>query len=114
MASDDGKDCGQGIPDDPPVSTDESSPPSPTDSADTADTHKSTPDAEESWRDMVGHGMDSVSTIINENLVAARYATVASIVLLSAYGISSTPLFFRFKTVKDIPCRLSVACTRMF
>lgn len=112
MASDDGKDCGQGIPDDPPASTDESSPPSPTDSADTADTHKSAP-AEESWRDVVGHGMDSVSTIINENLVAARYATIASIVLLSAYGISSTPLFFRFKTVKDIPCRLSVS-TRVF
>lgn len=57
-----------------------------------------------SWRQLVGQGMHAVSDAINENIVAARYATIASIVLLSAYGVASTPLFFRFKTVKDIPC----------
>lgn len=57
-----------------------------------------------SWRQVVGRGMHSVSDAINENIVAARYATIASILLLSAYGVASTPLFYRFKTVKDIPC----------
>lgn len=60
--------------------------------------------SDESWRQVVGRGMHYVSDVINENIVAARYATMASIVLLSAYGIASTPLFYRFKTVKDIPC----------
>lgn len=67
-------------------------------------------DVEFSWRQMVGRGMDSVSKVINENIIAARYATFASIVLLSAYGIFHTPLFFRFKSVKDIPG----ACCRWF
>mmetsp|Transcript_23848 Transcript_23848/g.36874 ORF Transcript_23848/g.36874 Transcript_23848/m.36874 type:complete len:427 (-) Transcript_23848:1231-2511(-) len=58
---------------------------------------------QESWRQVVGKGMHAFSDIVNENIVAARYATVASIVLLSAYGISRTPLFFRYKTVSEIP-----------
>lgn len=58
----------------------------------------------EPWRQVVGQGMEVLSDTINENIVAVRYATIASIGLLSAYGFSRTPLFFRFKTVKDIPC----------
>ena len=66
---------------------------------------------EESWRQVVGRGMHHVSDVINENIAAARYATIASILLLSAYGVASTPLFYRFKTVKDIPCTcISCSC----
>lgn len=61
------------------------------------------PQMTESWRQVVGNQMQSVSDIINDNLVAARYASFASIALLSAYGLANTPLFFRFKTVSDIP-----------
>jgi hypothetical protein len=57
----------------------------------------------ESWRQVVGTAMDSVSDAINDNIVAARYATFASVALLSAYGLANTPLFFRFKTVSEIP-----------
>jgi hypothetical protein len=58
----------------------------------------------ESWRQVVGRGMHYVSDVINENILAARYATIASVILLTAYGVASTPLFYRFKAVKDIPC----------
>jgi hypothetical protein len=61
-----------------------------------------------SWRQEVGTAMDSVSDVINDNIVAARYATIASIALLSAYGLANTPLFFRFKTVSEIPGTLRV------
>jgi hypothetical protein len=57
----------------------------------------------ESWRQVVGRGMHYVSDVINENILAARYATIASVILLTAYGVASTPLFYRFKAVKDIP-----------
>lgn len=60
----------------------------------------------ESWRQVAGKQMQSVSDTINDNLVAARYASFASIALLSAYGLANTPLFFRFKTVSDIPSTL--------
>jgi hypothetical protein len=58
----------------------------------------------ESWRQVVGRGMHYVSDVINENILVARYATIASVILLTAYGVASTPLFYRFKAVKDIPC----------
>lgn len=61
----------------------------------------------ESWRHVVGRGMNSLSDVINEHVAVARYATIASIVLLSAFGLVNTPLFYRFKTVKDIPCTSS-------
>jgi hypothetical protein len=61
------------------------------------------PHLTESWRQAVGIAMDSVSDAINDNIVAARYATFASVALLSAYGLANTPLFFRFKTVSEIP-----------
>ena len=61
------------------------------------------PQMMESWRQVVGKQMQSASDIINDNLLAVRYATFASVALLSAYGLANTPLFFRFKTVSDIP-----------
>jgi hypothetical protein len=64
-----------------------------------SETAKTTP----SVRETVGEAMHSFSEGINNNLIAARYGVFASIVLLSAYGISNTPLFFRFRTVGEIP-----------
>lgn len=58
---------------------------------------------QQGWRVNVGNSMGMVSTVVNENIITARYATFATIALLSAYGISRTPLFFRYKTVSDIP-----------
>ena len=66
---------------------------------------------EDSLRQVIGKGMHTVSDIINDNIIAARYATVASIVLLSAYGISRTPLFFRYKTVSEIPGEYNTCCS---
>lgn len=58
---------------------------------------------ETDWRMVIGKAVGDVSDKINENLIAVRYGTTATIVLLGAYGLSNTPLFFRFKTVADIP-----------
>jgi len=60
-------------------------------------------------RQTVGKTMHVVSDLVNENLIAARYAALASIGLLAAYGISQTPLFFRYRTVSEIPSRLFTA-----
>lgn len=60
-------------------------------------------DDDSSVRAIVGETMHSFSDVINENLVAARFGVFASVALLTAYGISNTPLFFRFRTVADIP-----------
>lgn len=59
--------------------------------------------SEQSWRIQIGRRMGVVSDLVNDNLVAARYGTFAAIALVTAYGLSNTPLFFRFKTVQDIP-----------
>lgn len=56
-----------------------------------------------SARHIIGHSVNAVTNIINNNIVAARYGTFASIALLTAYGIVKTPLFFRFKRIADIP-----------
>jgi hypothetical protein len=58
------------------------------------------------WRTTVGNKMHYISDIINDNLIAARYGTAATIALLTAYGFANSPLFFRFKTVSDIPSKL--------
>jgi len=59
---------------------------------------------EDDWiRQRVGHGMHAVTDVINNNLVVFRYGTVASLALLTAYGVAHTPLFFRYKSVSEIP-----------
>jgi hypothetical protein len=58
-----------------------------------------------SLRQVLGWSMEGFSNLINENLIAARYGASASIFLLTAYGLSNTPLFFRFRTVSEIPGR---------
>lgn len=57
-------------------------------------------------REGVGSGMVTISDLVNNNLVAFRYGTVATVTLLTAYGLANTPLFFRYKRVADIPARL--------
>jgi len=47
--------------------------------------------------------MITISDIINNNLVAFRYGTVATVSLLTVYGLSHTPLFHRYKSVIEIP-----------
>lgn len=44
-----------------------------------------------------------MSELINSNLIVARYAAFAGIGLMTAYGLSHSPIFSRFKTVSDIP-----------
>ncbi len=51
----------------------------------------------------LGNGLASFSDVINDNLIAARYGTFATITLLTAFGLSRTPVFFRYKRVSDIP-----------
>jgi hypothetical protein len=55
-------------------------------------------------RQLFGNWTVQVSEAINDNLILVRYGTITSIVLLSAYGFYKTPLFFRYKSVNDIPC----------
>ena len=54
-------------------------------------------------RQAVGQITHRFSDLINENIIAARYATVATVLLLGTYGVSKTPFFFRYKSVSDIP-----------
>jgi hypothetical protein len=60
-------------------------------------------DQDVSVRMVVGDTMHGFSQVINDNLIAARYGVMASIFLLTAYGLSNTPLFHRFRTVSEIP-----------
>jgi hypothetical protein len=56
-----------------------------------------------SVRHVFGSAMHTFSDFVNQNLITIRYATLSSVLLLGAYSISQTPLFFRYRTVKDIP-----------
>ncbi|KAG7342501.1 hypothetical protein IV203_007594 [Nitzschia inconspicua] len=47
--------------------------------------------------------MEHGVAVINEHLIAARMVVASSVILLTAYGLFHTPLFFRFRTVADIP-----------
>jgi hypothetical protein len=55
-----------------------------------------------------GNAITNVSELINDNLIVARFTLFATIGVVSAYGIAHTPLFFRFRTVADIPSKLFV------
>ena len=54
-------------------------------------------------RQRLGGTFSSISDTINSNLIIIRYGTIGSIVLLGAYGIANTPLFYRYKSLWDIP-----------
>jgi hypothetical protein len=65
-------------------------------------------------RSAVGQIMNDISAIVNDNLIAFRYGAVASISLLTAYGLSNTPLFFRFRNVAEIPSSFFVGRRRLY
>uniref|UniRef100_A0A7S1YP60 Uncharacterized protein n=1 Tax=Ditylum brightwellii TaxID=49249 RepID=A0A7S1YP60_9STRA len=56
-----------------------------------------------SLRWSAGQAISSFSDIINDNIIAARYGTMATVTLLVLYGVSKTPVFFRYRTVSEIP-----------
>lgn len=53
----------------------------------------------------MGSGSVQLSDWINDHLIVARPVAFASIGLLAAYGLSHSPLLFRYRTVSDIPAR---------
>ncbi len=55
------------------------------------------------FRQQIGIQLADVSDFINDNLIVVRYATFSTIILLGAYGIASSPLFYRYKHVMEIP-----------
>jgi hypothetical protein len=59
-----------------------------------------------SIRASVAESMSRWSTFINDNKIAARYGVVATVTVLTAYAISQTPLFFRYKTAAEVPSSL--------
>jgi len=65
-------------------------------------------------RTIVGKGMEAFAALINENIFAARYGVFATIALLTVYGISNTPLFFRFRNVSEIPRSYFVGRRRLY
>ena len=56
-----------------------------------------------SLRESFGRKLLLFSDLINDNLIACRYGAFASITLLTAYGLSKTPIFFRYRKVSEIP-----------
>mmetsp|Transcript_13318 Transcript_13318/g.31125 ORF Transcript_13318/g.31125 Transcript_13318/m.31125 type:complete len:352 (-) Transcript_13318:742-1797(-) len=58
--------------------------------------------------------MDRFTALINDNMIAARYGVFATIAMLTAYGISNTPLFFRYRSVAEIPKSLFVGRRRLY
>jgi len=55
------------------------------------------------FRQQFGKQLSNITDLINDNLIVVRYATFSTVLLLGAYGIANTPLFYRHKRVLDIP-----------
>jgi hypothetical protein len=66
-------------------------------SSDDADT------AKESQFSSLTSSVGSSTAKFSDILIAARYGAFATIGLLTVYGLAHTPLFFRYRTVADIP-----------
>jgi len=54
-------------------------------------------------RQEAGQALAHISDTINKNIITARYATIFSVSALTIWGISMSPIFFRFKRITDIP-----------
>lgn len=54
----------------------------------------------------LGKVVIGISDSINNNLILVRSGGIATITLLAAYGLSQTPIFFRYRTVCDIPSNI--------
>ena len=57
-------------------------------------------------RQQVGRHLCNASDVVNDNLIVARYATASTVLLLGAYGIAHTPLFYRYTNVLDMPSKM--------
>ena len=55
-----------------------------------------------SLRHRIGKQLSSITDVINDNLIVVRYTTISTVLLLGAYGVANTPLFYRYKHVADI------------
>lgn len=55
------------------------------------------------FRQQCGKQLSNITDLVNDNLIVVRYATFSTVLLLGAYGIANTPLFYRHKNVIDIP-----------
>lgn len=66
----------------------------------------SAPSNTTSPRHLIGNSINTITGAINDNIIIARYTTIAAISLLTVYGISKTPIFFRYKNVCDVPSSL--------
>ena len=64
-------------------------------------------------RRKVGTGMEIFTKVVNDNLIAARYGIFAGVTLLTVYGLSHTPLFFRYRTIADVPTSFFMARRRL-
>lgn len=74
----------------------------PTAPASTDLTPPSPPQNNRTIRQQLGSALSAISDTVNSNLIIIRYGTVGSIVLLGAYGIANTPLFYRYKSLWDV------------
>ena len=54
-------------------------------------------------RQIVGRALENASDFINDNLVVARSGVMTAVFLLGAYGLSHSPLFFRYRNASEIP-----------
>jgi hypothetical protein len=57
-------------------------------------------------RQKFGNTLSTISDTINSNLIIVRYVTLSSVLLLGAYGVVNTPLFFRYKRISELPIRV--------
>ena len=67
------------------------------------------------FRSQLASLVSGTSDMINNNLIIARYGIICSITVLTLYGISQTPLFFRYRKLSEIPQsyfhqRRSISC----
>eukprot|EP00934_Nitzschia_sp_Nitz4_P003405 Nitzschia sp. Nitz4//scaffold162_size51285//5984//7401//NITZ4_006964-RA/size51285-augustus-gene-0.21-mRNA-1//1//CDS//3329537958//3395//frame0 len=67
-----------------------------------------------SVREAVGSGMHQFTELVNNNLIAARFGAFAGITLLTVYGFSQTPLFFRYRTVSELPASYFLGRRRLY
>lgn len=59
-----------------------------------------------SHRQAIGQSLNHVMDWAHQNKIAVRYGVLTTISLLTVYGISQTPLFFRYRSVHEMPSRL--------
>ena len=57
-------------------------------------------------RHQLGKQLSNITDIINDNLIIVRYSTISTVLLLGAYGVANTPLFYRCTSIMDIPQKM--------